>query len=114
MGLLVQELKAPGTFDVYSELSTNAIGQQIYISQNPFSRWNLPQSDILMGRLKKAVLTLNLPVTIIGVKKKEEKDMALNPANDYIIQSSDRLIYLAGKRFDWLAKAGEIGQCCLG
>lgn len=113
MGLLVQELKAPGTFDVYSELSTNAIGQQIYISESAFSRWNLPQSDMPMGRLKSAVLTLNLPVTIIGVKKGEEKDLALNPSNDYLIKGSDRIIYLSGKRFDWLLRASEIGQCCL-
>ena len=112
MGLLVQELKAPGTFDVYSELSTNAIGQQIYISESPFSCWNLPQSDMLMGKLKKAVLSLNLPVTIIGIKKNEENALALNPSNDYVIQKSDRLIYLSGKRFDWLAKANEIAHCC--
>ncbi len=114
MGLLVQELKAPGTFDVYSELSTNAMGQQIYISENPFSLWDVPESGMLMGQLKKAVLSLNLPVTIIGVKKSEGKGMALNPSNDYIIQGNDRIIYLSGKRFDWLSRASEIRQRCRG
>ena len=110
MGLLVQELKAPGTFDVYSELSTNTKGQQIYISEKPFSLWDIPKTGMQIGQLKKAVLNLNLPVTIIGIKKNGGKNVALNLSNDYIVQSSDRLIYISGKRFDWISKVKSISS----
>lgn len=112
MGLLVQELKGPGTFNVYSQLSSNGWGQQIYISSNPFSKWDVNLSALSMGKLKKAVLELELPVTIMGIFKDGSKKVDLNLSNDYTIVESDKLIYMAEKHFPWISKAKEISGVC--
>ncbi len=111
MGLLIQELKGPGTFNVYSQLSSNGWGQQIYISRNTFSSWGISLSGLTMGQLKKAALELELPVTIMGICRDGSKKVDLNLANDYTVEEMDRLIYMSEKHFPWILRAKEISGC---
>ncbi|MFQ5560935.1 MAG: potassium channel family protein [Nitrospinota bacterium] len=107
MGLLVQELKDPGTFEVYSQLSSNAMGQVIYISSRNFRAWGLTNENVCFSSLKKAVIDLNFPVTILGVKK-EGAEVVLNVKNEYNVQLEDRLIYMAKERFNWKENSKKI------
>ena len=112
MGLLIQELKGPGTFNVYSQLSSNGWGQQIYITSEPISNWKGFLAKLTMGGLKKASLELELPVTIMGICKDGSKKVDLNLSNDYTIGEGDKLIYMAEKHFPWTSMAKEISELC--
>ena len=112
MGLLIQELKGPGTFNVYSQLSSNGWGQQIYITSEPISNWKGYLAKLTMGGLKKASLELELPVTIMGICKDGSKKVDLNLSNDYTIGEGDKLIYMAEKHFPWTSMAKEISELC--
>ena len=108
MGLLVQELEDPGLFEVYSQLSTNAGGSQIYISRIPVGDWLPCNKGITFGKLQKALLELDLPPELIGVKQKSEDHVTLNPERNHPLESTDRLVYMARERFDWPEKKSEI------
>jgi voltage-gated potassium channel len=108
MGLLVQELEDPGLFQVYSQLSSNAGGSQIYISRTPVGNWLPCDKGITFGKLKKAMLELDLPPELIGIKQKDEIHVTLNPERNHNLHTTDRLIYMAKERFDWPEKKSEI------
>lgn len=100
MGLLVQELEDPGVFEVYSQLSSNTGGNQIYISRTPVEQWTEIE-DLKFGQIKMAALQLDLPVEIMGVKRKSLEKLLLNPDNSLYLEKEDRLVYLAKNRFPW-------------
>jgi voltage-gated potassium channel len=108
MGLLVQELEDPGLFQVYSQLSSNAGGSQIYISRIPVGDWLPCNKGITFGKLQKALLELDLPPELIGIKQKNEDRVTLNPERNHPLESTDRLIYMARERFDWPENKSEI------
>ncbi len=101
MGLLVQELESQGVFQVFSQLSSNAGSSQIYISRRQVRAWNPDNLEIDVGGLKTALLALDLPLNIVGVKSEGEKDLDLTPSNKRILKPGDRLIYMADSRFEW-------------
>ncbi|MFQ5481516.1 MAG: hypothetical protein ACE5ER_02055, partial [Nitrospinaceae bacterium] len=108
MGLLVQELEDPGVYQVYSELSSNAGGNQIYISQTPIGKWEGNIEGLHAGQLKIAAIQLNYPVEIIGLKRVSKNKLMLNPENDLALAPSDHLVYLAEERFNWLKNSRDI------
>ena len=110
MGLLVQELEDPGLYQVYSELSSNAEGNQIYISRSPIGSWESAGREFSFGNLKVAAIELNFPVEILGLQKKAGEKPILNPENTQMLAPTDHLVYLSKKRFDWLKNNGEIIQ----
>jgi voltage-gated potassium channel len=110
MGLLVQELEDPGLFEVYSQLSSNAGGSQIYISRTPVGDWLACDKGITFGKLQKALLELDLPPELIGIKQKTEDKVTLNPERHLPLQNGDRLIYMARERFNWLGEKSEINK----
>ncbi|MDH3974126.1 MAG: ion channel [Deltaproteobacteria bacterium] len=112
MGLLIQELKGPGTFNVYSQLSSNGWGQQIYITKETYSSWDGSFQDMTMGLLKKAIIKLEFPVTIMGIYKNGGKSVELNLSNDYKVDENDKIIYMAEKQFPWLNESAEITRLC--
>ncbi len=108
MGLLVQELEDPGLFQVYSQLSSNAGGSQIYISRTPVGDWLPCDKGITFGKLQKAMLELDMPPVLIGIKQENEVHVTLNPERSHSLHTTDRLIYLAKERFDWSENKTEI------
>jgi len=110
MGFLVQELEDPGVFNVYSQLSSNKAGSQIYISRTPLGEWNKSGRVIALGELKQAVIRLDIPAEIVGIKRKSEPDILLLPPNDLELNPSDHLVYMAKARFDWRGGGAEIVQ----
>jgi voltage-gated potassium channel len=108
VGLLVQELEDPGVFEVYRQLSSNAGGCQIYISRTPMANWNGDLNQLSLGKIKIAVIQLNLPIEIVGIKRESENKILLNPSNDEQVLPTDRLVYIAKLRFDWLKESAEI------
>ncbi len=110
MGLLVQELEDPGVFEVYHQLSSNAGGSQIYIAQTPVGRWQGYEPDITLGKLKMAILALNQPAEILGVKRNPRDEIFLNPQNDFKLEQQDRLIYLSKSRIDWPGLSVQLVQ----
>lgn len=107
-GLLVQELEDPGVFEVYNQLSSNAGGSQIYISRTQVGRWKGAFDNFTYGDIKKAALRLNFPTELLGIKKDPGGNIVLNPSNSLKLEKSDRLIYMAEERFDWLKHSSEI------
>ncbi|UCD11710.1 MAG: hypothetical protein JSU88_01045 [Nitrospinaceae bacterium] len=110
MGFLVQELEDPGVFNVYSQLSSNRTGSQIYISRTPVSEWNRRGQVIGLGKLKQTIIALDLPTEIVGIKRQSEPDILLLPPNDLELLPSDRLVYMAKERFNWRGRGDEIVQ----
>ncbi|MFP6637238.1 MAG: ion channel [Nitrospinaceae bacterium] len=110
MGLLVQELEDPGLYQVYRELSSNAGGNQIYISYSPVGSWEGDYQEFNIGSLKIAAIQLKLPVGVLGIQSMEGGQLRLNPENDLILTSTDHIIYMSRKRFDWLKNSGQILQ----
>jgi voltage-gated potassium channel len=108
MGLLVQELEDPGLYQVYSELSTNSGGNQIYISHSSVRSWEGNDREFSFGSLKVAVIQLNLPVEILGLQRKGGEKPVLNPENNLILAPTDHIVYMARKRFDWMKNNGQI------
>ena len=108
MGLLVQELEDPGLYKVYSELSTNSGGNQIYISQSPVGSWEGHDKEFSFGSLKIAIIQLNLSVEVLGLQRKEGEKPILNPENKLILAPTDHIVYMARKRFDWRKNNGPI------
>jgi hypothetical protein len=108
MGLLVQELEDPGLYQVYRELSSNADGNQIYISHSPVGSWDSYNREFSIGSLKIAAIQLKLPVEILGVKSEEGEKLSLNPGNDLILTPADHIVYMSRKRFDWLENSSQI------
>jgi hypothetical protein len=108
MGLLVQELEDPGLFAVYSQLSTNSGGSQIYISKTTVGEWVPGDRKISFGKLKQVILRLDLPPELLGVKRKDDSNVLLNPSRDLILHPTDRLIYMAAGRFNWLERRSDI------
>ena len=108
MGLLVQELEDPGIYKVYSELSTNSGGNQIYISQSSVGSWGGHDKEFSFGSLKVAIIQLNLSVEILGLQRKGGEKPILNPGNKMILAPTDHIVYMAGKRFDWKKNNGPI------
>ena len=108
MGLLVQELEDPGLYKVYSELSTNSGGNQIYISQSSVGSWEGNDKEFSFGSLKVAIIQLNLSIEILGLQRKEEDKPILNPENKMILAPTDHIVYMARKRFDWKKNNGPI------
>ena len=110
MGLLVQELEDPGLYQVYSELSSNAAGNQIYISHSPIGSWEFADREFSFGSLKIAAIQLNFPVEILGLQKKIGEKPILNPENKQILAPTDHIVYMSRERFDWLGNNGQIMQ----
>ncbi len=110
MGLLVQELEDPGLYKVYSELSSNAGGNQIYISHSAVGLWDDHDREFSIGSLKMAAIQLNLPVEVLGIQSKERGKLNLNPENSLILTATDHIVYMSRKRFDWLKNNGQILQ----
>jgi voltage-gated potassium channel len=110
MGLLVQELEDPGLYQVYRELSSNAGGNQIYISHSAVGSWDGHDREFSIGSLKIATIQLKLPVEILGIQSKEGGKLNLNPENSLILTATDHIVYMSRKRFDWLKNNGEILQ----
>ena len=108
MGLLVQELEDPGLYKVYSELSTNSGGNQIYISQSSLGSWEGYDKELSFGSLKIAIIQLNLSVEILGLERKGEENPILNPENKMILAPTDHIVYMARKRFYWKKNNGPI------
>ncbi|GJL77170.1 MAG: hypothetical protein NPINA01_01590 [Nitrospinaceae bacterium] len=108
VGLLVQELEDPGVFEVYSQLSSNAEGSQIYISRTPLGNWNGDIDELTLGQIKIAAIRLDLPTEIVGIKRESEDKILLNPANGEKLIATDRLVYMAKARFDWQKKSADI------
>ena len=110
MGLLVQELEDPGLYQIYRELSSNADGNQIYISHSALGSWDGLDRGFSIGSLKIAAIQLKLPVEILGIQSKEAKKLNLNPENDLILTPDDHIVYMSRKRFNWLKNSGQIMQ----
>ena len=108
MGLLVQELEDPGLYQVYRELSSNAEGNQIYISHSVVGSWVTHDRQISIGSLKIAVIQLNLPVEILGIQRDAKETLALNPENSLVLTPADHIVYMSRKRFDWLKNSAQI------
>jgi hypothetical protein len=108
VGLLVQELEDPGVFEVYRQLSSNAGGSQIYISRTQMGNWDGDIKQLTLRKIKIAVINLDLPAEIVGIKRDSNGQLLLNPANAEQILPTDRLVYVAKKRFDWQKKSAEI------
>jgi len=108
MGLLVQELEDPGLYQVYSELSSNSGGNQIYISHSSVGSWE--GHEFSFGSLKVAAIQLDLPVEILGLKRKAEEKPFLNPENNLMLAPTDHIVYMSRKRFDWMKNNGQILQ----
>ncbi|MBT3515336.1 MAG: hypothetical protein HN474_08485 [Nitrospina sp.] len=108
MGLLVQELEDPGIYQVYSELSSNSGGNQIYISHSPVGSWEETKKNFSFGCLKNAATQLNLPVAILGIQKTANEKPILNPENSLVLSSIDHIVYMARQRFDWLGNSNQI------
>lgn len=108
VGLLVQELEDPGVFEVYSQLSSNAGGSQIYISRTPIGNWNGDISQLTLRQIKLAVIGLDLPVEIVGIKRQSGETLLLNPLNTEKILPTDRLVYMAKERFEWRESSADI------
>jgi voltage-gated potassium channel len=110
MGLLVQELEDPGLYQIYRELSSNAGGNQIYISHSAVGSWEGHDKEFSIGSLKIATIQLKLPVEILGIQSKEGGKLSLNPENDLMLTSVDHIVYMSRKRFDWLTNSGQVLQ----
>ena len=110
MGLLVQELEDPGLYQIYRELSSNAGGNQIYISHSAVGSWDGHDREFSIGSLKIAAIQLKLPVEILGLQSEEGEKLSLNPGNDLILTPADHIVYMSRKRFDWLKNSGQIMQ----
>ncbi len=110
VGLLVQELEDPGVFEVYSQLSSNIGGSQMYISRTPVGSWEGDTSQLTVGQIKLAVIRLDFPTVFIGVKRESEEKIILNPSNDLQLIATDRLVYMAKQRFDWRHQSYKILQ----
>lgn len=108
VGLLVQELEDPGVFQVYSQLSNNMGGSQIYISRTPVGSWEGDIGQLTIGQIKLAALRLDFPAELIGIKRESGEKILLNPGNDLKLVVADRLVYLAKQRFAWREKSREI------
>jgi voltage-gated potassium channel len=108
MGLLVQELEDPGIYKVYSELSSNSGGNQIYISHSKVGSWGENTQNFSFGCLKIAATQLDLPVEILGIQKTTNEKPILNPENKLLLESVDHIVYMAKKRFDWLGNSRQI------
>jgi hypothetical protein len=102
MGLLVQELEDPGLYQIYRELSSNAGGNQIYISHSAVGSWDGHDREVSIGSLKIAAIQLKLPVEVLGLQSEEGEKLSLNPGNDLILTPADHIVYMSRKRFDWL------------
>ncbi len=110
MGLLVQELEDPGLYQIYRELSSNAGGNQIYISQSAIGSWNNRDREFSIGSLKIVAIQLELPVQILGIQSKAKKKLHLNPGNNLMLTPADHIVYMSRKRFDWLQNSSQIMQ----
>ena len=110
MGLLVQELEDPGLYQVYRELSSNAGGNQIYISHSAVGSWDGHDREFSIGSLKIATIQLKLPVEVLGLQSKNGGKLSLNPENSLILTATDHIVYMARKRFDWLKNSGPVLQ----
>ncbi|MCH8157827.1 MAG: hypothetical protein IID18_08795 [Nitrospinae bacterium] len=110
MGLLVQELEDPGLYKVYSELSSNAGGNQIYISNSAVGSWDGQGQEFSMGSLKIAAIRLNLPVEVLGLQRETGEKPVLNPENSTILTPADHIVYMSRRRFNWLQNSGQIMQ----
>ena len=110
MGLLVQELEDPGLYQIYSELSSNAGGNQIYISHSAVGSWDGHDREFSIGRLKIAAIQLKLPAEILGIQRKAGEKPILNPENSLILTPVDHIVYMSKERFDWLKNSGQIMQ----
>lgn len=108
VGLLVQELEDPGVFEVYSQLSSNAGGSQIYISRTPIGNWNGDISRLTLRKIKIAAVHLDMPVEIVGIKRKSEDNIMLNPDNGEKMLPTDQLVYMAKERFEWKKNSLDI------
>ena len=110
MGLLVQELEDPGLYQIYRELSSNAGGNQIYISHSAVGSWDDHDREFSIGSLKIAAIQLKLPVEVLGIQSKEGEKLSLNPENNLILTPTDHIVYMSRKRFNWLKNSGQIMQ----
>ncbi len=110
MGLLVQELEDPGLYQIYRELSSNADGNQIYISHSAVGSWDDSDQKFSIGSLKIAAIELNLPVEVLGIQSKTGGKLKLNPENNLVLSASDHIVYMSKKRFNWLKNSGHILQ----
>ena len=108
VGLLVQELEDPGVFEVYSQLSSNTGGSQMYISRTPVGNWEGDTSQLTVGQIKLAAVRLDFPAVFIGVKRESEEKILLNARNDLQLITTDRLVYMAKQRFEWRFRSHEI------
>jgi len=108
VGLLVQELEDPGVFEVYSQLSSNRGGSQIYISRTPVGSWEGDISQLTIGQVKLAAVRLDFPVDLIGVKRESEEKILLNSGNGLKLIATDRLVYMAKERFNWRLQSQKI------
>lgn len=108
MGLLVQELEDPGLYQVYSELSSNSGGNQIYISHSSVGSWEGNDREVSFGSLKVAIIQLNLSIEILGLQRKGGVKPILNPGNDMILAPTDHIVYMSRKRFDWMKNNSQI------
>jgi len=107
MGLLVQELEDPGVFEVYSQLSSNTGGNQIYISRTPVGQWT-DSASLQFGQVKLAAMQLDFPVEILGIKRKSQETLMLNPGNGLNLENEDRVVYLATNRFPWQEESSRL------
>ncbi len=108
VGLLVQELEDPGVFEVYSQLSSNIGGSQIYISRTTVGSWEGDISQLTIRQIKLAAVRLDFPAELIGVKRQSEEKILLNSGNSLKLIPTDRLVYMAKERFNWSLKSQEI------
>ncbi len=110
MGLLVQELESQGIFKVYSELTSNSGGTQFYISRSLVREWNPKSVPMTLGQLKIAILQLDIPATLVGIKRQAENELILKPKNKIELLASDRLVYISEERLDWAKWGPQILQ----
>ncbi len=108
VGLLVQELEDPGVFEVYSQLSSNIGGSQIYISRTTVGSWEGDISQLTIRQIKLAAVRLDFPAELIGVKRESEEKILLNSGNSLKLIPTDRLVYMAKERFNWGLQSLEI------
>jgi len=108
VGLLVQELEDPGVFEVYSQLSSNIGGSQIYISRTTVGSWEGDISQLTIRQIKLAAVRLDFPAELIGVKRESEEKILLNSGNSLKLIPTDRLVYMAKERFNWGLQSMEI------
>lgn len=87
--LLVQELQNPGMRRIVEELTSNRIGQNLFI---------IPAASAMLGKPWADVVGWGAPRQMVALGLMREKTIMLNCSPDVCLQSRDHVIVLAGRR----------------